>query len=45
MNIYGLTIEEMEEYFLSCGCSYILVDVFGYNEMQLNFILKRAIGT
>ena len=38
-------MKKMEEYFLSCGCSYILVDVFGYNDRGLNFYRKQGYRT
>ena len=30
----------MEEYFKSKDCEYVLVDVFGYNEIGINFYQK-----
>ena len=38
-------MKKMEEYFLSSGCSYILVDVFGYNDRGLNFYRKEGYRT
>ncbi len=34
-------IDEMEKYFKSIGCEYILVDVFAYNEKAINFYSKK----
>ena len=34
-------IDEMEKYFKSIGCEYILVDVFAYNERAINFYSKK----
>ena len=34
-------IDEMEKYFKSIGCEYILVDVFAYNENAINFYSKK----
>jgi ribosomal protein S18 acetylase RimI-like enzyme len=33
-------MKKMEDYFKSCGCEYVLVDVFAYNEMGINFYNK-----
>lgn len=38
-------MKKMEEYFLSCDCSYVLVDVFGYNDRGLNFYRKQGYRT
>ncbi len=35
-------IEKIEEYFKSCGCEYVLVDVFAYNENTINFYEKKG---
>ncbi len=35
-------IHEMEKYFLSQGCDYILVDVFGYNDNGLKFYFNQG---
>ena len=37
-----MLINKMEEYFKSIGCEYILVDVFGYNEMGKRFYMKKG---
>ena len=35
-------INKMEEYFKSVGCEYILVDVFAYNKMGIDFYNKNG---
>ena len=35
-------ISKMEEYFKSVGCEYVLVDVFGYNDLALKFYYKQG---
>lgn len=35
-------ISKMEEYFKSMKCEYVLVDVFGYNDMALKFYFKQG---
>ncbi len=35
-------IEKMEEYFKLCDCDYVLVDVFAYNEIGINFYNKKG---
>ena len=37
-----LLIKKMEEYFISCGCEYVIVDVFAYNEIAFNFYSKSG---
>ena len=37
-----LLISKMEEYFKSIGCEYVLVDVFGYNDLALKFYFKKG---
>ena len=37
-----LLINKMEEYFKSVGCEYVLVDVFGYNDLALKFYFKEG---
>ncbi len=37
-----LLINKMEEYFKSVGCEYVLVDVFGYNDLALKFYFKKG---
>ena len=34
-------INKMEEYFKSIGCEYIILDVFAYNEIGINFYNKK----
>lgn len=38
--IGNMLISKMEEYFKSAGCEYILVDVFAYNNIGINFYNK-----
>ena len=33
-------MEKLESYFKSCGCEYVLVDVFAYNEKAIKFYDK-----
>ena len=33
-------MKRLEDYFKSCGCEYVLVDVFAYNEIGINFYNK-----
>ena len=35
-------IDKMEEYFKSVGCEYVLVDVFAYNKMGIDFYNKNG---
>lgn len=35
-------INKIEEYFKSVGCEYIIVDVFAYNEIGINFYNKKG---
>ena len=37
-----LLMNKMEEYFKSVGCEYVLVDVFGYNDLALKFYFKKG---
>ena len=37
-----LLIKQMEEYFKSVGCEYILVDVFAYNKNGIKFYDKQG---
>ena len=37
-----LLINKMEEYFKSLDCEYILVDVFAYNDIGINFYNKKG---
>ena len=38
-------INKMEEYFKSVGCEYVIVDVFGYNEIGKRFYNKKNYHT
>ena len=40
--IGNLLITKMEEYFKSMDCEYVLVDVFAYNDLALNFYDKKG---
>lgn len=33
---------ELEEYFKNCGCKYVIVDVFAYNDNGINFYSKSC---
>ena len=35
-------MNKMEEYFKSVDCEYVLVDVFGYNDLALKFYFKQG---
>lgn len=37
-----LLMKKMEGYFKSVGCKYILVDVFGYNDLGIKFYFKQG---
>ena len=37
-----LLMKKLENYFMNCGCQYILVDVFAYNEIGINFYNKKG---
>ncbi len=37
-----LLMKKMERYFKSVGCKYILVDVFGYNDLGIKFYFKQG---
>ena len=34
-------IKKMEDYFKSCGCENVHVDVFAYNDIAINFYMKN----
>ena len=40
-----LLMKKMKEYFKSVGCKYILVDVFGYNDLGIKFYFKQGYHT
>lgn len=40
-----LLIEKMEEYFKMAGCEYVIVDVFGYNDLGKGFYNKNDYHT
>ncbi len=35
-------IHKMEKYFKNEGCEYVMVDVFGYNDLALKFYFKQG---
>jgi ribosomal protein S18 acetylase RimI-like enzyme len=35
-------IEAMEKYFKSIGCEYVLIEVFAYNDLAINFYHKHG---
>lgn len=35
-------MKKMEEYFKSINCEYIIIDVFGYNDLALKFYYKQG---
>ena len=43
--IGNLLMSEMEKYFKECGCEYVLVDVFGYNDNAIKFYDKHGYHT
>ena len=43
--IGNLLMTEMEKYFKECGCEYVLVDVFGYNDNAIKFYDKHGYHT
>ena len=38
----SMLMEKMEEYFKSLGCEYVLVDVFAYNDLAIDFYHKKG---
>ena len=38
-------IQKMEEYFKSIDCKYVIIDVFAYNELAINFYNKQGYHT
>ena len=35
-------MNKLEEYFISCGCKYVIVDIFAYNENAIDFYDRRG---
>lgn len=35
-------MNSLEEYFKNCGCKYVIVDVFAYNDNGINFYSKEG---
>lgn len=40
--IGNLLISKMEEYFKNLNCEYVIVDVFAYNDIGINFYNKKG---
>jgi ribosomal protein S18 acetylase RimI-like enzyme len=38
-------MQKMEEYFKSINCEYIIIDVFAYNDIAINFYKKQGYHT
>ena len=38
-------MEKMEDYFKSIDCEYVVIDVFTYNELAINFYRKQGYHT
>ena len=38
-------MKKMEDYFNSIGCEYVVIDVFAYNDLAINFYSKRGYHT
>ena len=38
-------INKMEEYFKSIGCEYVVIDVFAYNDLAINFYKNKGYHT
>ncbi len=38
-------MKKMEEYFKSIGCEYVVIDVFAYNDLAINFYNKQGYHT
>jgi len=38
-------INKMEEYFKSIGCEYVVIDVFAYNDLAINFYKYKGYHT
>ena len=38
-------MNKMEEYFRNIGCEYVMIDVFAYNELAVNFYEKQGYHT
>lgn len=38
-------MQKMEDYFKSINCEYVVIDVFGYNELAINFYRKQGYHT
>jgi len=35
-------MEKMEDYFKSIGCEYVMIDVFAYNDLAINFYNRQG---
>lgn len=40
-----MLMQKMEDYFRSIDCEYIVIDVFAYNELAINFYKKQGYHT
>ena len=38
-------MSKMEDYFKSIGCEYVIIDVFAYNDLAINFYNKQGYHT
>jgi ribosomal protein S18 acetylase RimI-like enzyme len=38
-------VQKMEEYFKSVNCEYVVIDVFAYNDLAINFYRKQGYHT
>ena len=38
-------MDKMEDYFRSMGCEYVVIDVFAYNDLAINFYKKQGYHT
>ena len=38
-------MEKMEDYFRSINCEYVIIDVFAYNDLAINFYERRGYHT
>jgi ribosomal protein S18 acetylase RimI-like enzyme len=38
-------MKKMEDYFKSIGCEYVVIDVFAYNNLAINFYNKQGYHT
>lgn len=43
--IGSLLMQKIEEYFQSINCEYVIIDVFAYNELAINFYKNKGYHT